>query len=91
MFIFKSNPIDQACGSRAGKLSEQPQISVKTVKNPQSVMHFKKTAQFIMNMMPKKSRGEAGVNPQYWLEITDKKHRDRISLNGFDVQSGALW
>lgn len=90
MCRVKTSPVAQACSFQSEKPSERPQLPVKAVKNSPSVLRFKETARFIMDMMPRKSSGEVGVNRKYWLEVKDPKHRDRVSLSGFDGQSGAL-
>ncbi|MGO4320288.1 hypothetical protein [Pseudomonas sp. KB_12] len=75
---------------RQAEWHDELALPVVMVKNTPSVMRFKETAQFILQLMPRKNYGETGVDPKYWLEIKDPKHRDRISLNGLDGQSGAL-
>ncbi|WP_163835618.1 hypothetical protein [Spartinivicinus ruber] len=81
--------------------SSSQRLSVRHVSNTDKCLsssptpklpidRFRQAAQFVTNLMPNKSNGEAGVKPQYWLEIRDPKHRDRLTLNGFDIQSGAL-
>ena len=54
------------------------------------VAKFRQVAEFVTGLMPKKSNGEVAAHPKYWLEIKDSDHRDRVSLNGFDLKSGAL-
>ncbi|MBK5528898.1 hypothetical protein JFT91_15055 [Pseudomonas sp. TH08] len=90
MLDIKVNHIAQVSGHPVEQQDDSPSLRVKTIKNSPSMMRFKETAQFIMEMMPRKSCGEAGANQKYWLEIKDPQHRDRISLNGLDGQSGAL-
>ncbi|MFF7062411.1 hypothetical protein [Pseudomonas sp. NPDC008258] len=82
--------IAQVGGCRAEQQYELSSLPVKAIKNVPNMMRFKEAAQFILEIMPNKNRGEAGVHPKYWLEIKDPKHRDRITLNGLDAQSGAL-
>lgn len=87
---IKVNQIAQVSGYQAEQQGESQSLPIKTIKNSPNMMRFKETAQFIIEMMPRKSCGEAGANQKYWLEIKDPNHRDRISLNGLDAQSGAL-
>lgn len=90
MLEIKVNHIAQVGRCQAEQQGEPQLLPVKTIKNSPGMVRFKEAAQFIMEMMPRKSCGEAGANPKYWLEIKDPKHRDRVSLNGLDAQSGAL-
>ncbi|WP_350616104.1 hypothetical protein [Pseudomonas sp. HY7a-MNA-CIBAN-0227] len=90
MLEIKVNHIAQVSVHQAEQQDKPPSLPVKTIKNSPSMMRFKETAQFIIEMMPRKNYGEAGASQKYWLEIKDPKHRDRISLNGLDAQSGAL-
>ncbi|WP_157645188.1 hypothetical protein [Burkholderia ubonensis] len=60
--------------------------------NTKGVTRFRKMADFIVKLMPRTSKDELGVKPQYWLEMRDIEvgRRDRMSLNGLDAKSGAL-
>lgn len=86
--INRSNVNAVANGQEAPR--SEPLLPVKEVKNSASLMRFREAAGFIARMMPRERGGEAGVDQKYWLEIRDPKHRDRISLNGLDSQSGAF-
>ena len=82
----KINPV--AAYEEARRRESSP--LVKAANGYPGLMRFRAQAQFIIDRMPKKNQGEAGVHPSYWLEVKDPKHRDRISLNGLDSQCGAF-
>jgi hypothetical protein len=58
MLEIKVNHIAQVSGCQAEQQGEPPTLPVKTVKNSPSMMRFKETAQFIIEMMPKKVVGK---------------------------------
>ncbi|MBE4085715.1 hypothetical protein HJ107_02475 [Vibrio parahaemolyticus] len=88
----KASPVyehfDSTCCGRGIDVKD-----VKSVSNSdttQGSYKFRQIAAFITGLMAKKNNGEASVHPKYWLEIKDQMHRDRVSLNGYDLKSGAL-